>query len=237
MISVICCYNKPHEYELLLESRMSQDIPCEIVGIDNVDHRFTSAAAALNWGAERALGDILVFVHQDVRFLRPDSLRKLAAALSTCENRPCIVGPYGAAHHQGRTFTGYGEQDTLDECCIAMTKRTWEVFPFDENLCDGWHLYAVEQCIRVRQAGGLILSGDFGIAHTSTGNVDEAYMETFKRLLIRYKEERWICTTCKSMPTNLLYFHTYHGLWKIKKMLLGNYNLSYNVKKILKKRI
>lgn len=236
VISVICCYNQFPEYAHLLASLNRQDTAFEMVAVDNTGRKFSCAADALNWGAQRAAGDILVFLHQDVRFLRPDSLRKLTAALRLCENRPCIVGPYGAARCQRGTVAGCIVQESLDECCIAMTKSTWEKFPFDAALCDGWHLYAVELCIRVRQAGGLILSGDFGMEHTSTGTVDKAYMATFKELLKRYKDEKWICTTCKSMPTNLLYFHPYYVLWKIKKCLLGNYNLSYKIKSLLKRR-
>lgn len=234
VISVICCYNKPCEYTLLQESLRCQDIPCEMMGVNNTDHSFTSAAAALNRGAETASGDTLVFVHQDVRFLRPDSLRKLTAALRLCENKPCVAGPYGASRYPGR-IAEYTLQDTLDECCVAMTRKTWEKFRFDQVFCDGWHLYAVELCIRVRQAGGMILSGDFGIAHTSAGTVDTAYMQTYKKLLLCCRSEKWLCTTCKSMPTNPTYFHAYYVLWKIKKKLLGNYNLSYNLKRMLKK--
>lgn len=236
MVSIICCYNKPHEYQELLESLKKQNVVYEVIAVDNVDQGFTSAAAALNSGAQSAKGDVLVFLHQDIIFLDSDSLSKLVTAVSACENRACVVGVFGASHKQKGYVGEFLEQDSLDECCVAMTKKTWESFKFNASLCDGWHLYVVELCIRVRQAGGLVLSGNFDIRHLSTGNVDEAYMATYRRLLTWYKSEKWICTTCKSMPTNLLWFEVYYLLWKIKKRLFGNYNLSYKLKNLFRKK-
>ena len=235
MISIVCCYNKLHEFNKMLESLKNQDVAYEIIAVNNVENEFRSAADALNWGAKRANGDILVFLHQDIIFLKTDSLRRFTDTLSICKNKCCVVGLFGAARQKKGFATEYEIQDTLDECCVAMSRATWEKYPFNNQLCNGWHLYVVEQCIRIREAGGQVISGHFDIQHISTGNVDEKYMETFKQLLIRYKNEQKICTTCKSMPTNLIYFQLYHFLWKLKKRLLGNYNLVYNMKKLIMK--
>lgn len=73
-----------------------------------------------------------------------------------------------------------------------------------------------------------------GIKHYSGGNVDLNYMKKFRQLLRIYNHQGYICTTCKSMPCNLLYYYAYFAIWSIKKKLLGNYPLVQNLKSILK---
>lgn len=79
----------------------------------------------------------------------------------------------------------------------------------------------------------LIASGNFDIKHLSSGTVDEKYMKTFKELLVIYKKKKWIATTCKAMPTNLIVFYFYYGIWKIKKALFGNLPIAYQIKKVI----
>lgn len=232
MISVICCYNRISEYQNLLESLQNQNCEFEIVGVDNTKHSFSSAAAALNHGASMAQGEYFVFLHQDIIFLKHNSLQEFVQPLHQYDN--CIVGIYGAVHGDSVMIGEYQKCDTLDECCVAMCSDTWRKFPYNEELCDGWHLYEVEQCLRAKTNGGLILSGNFNIQHLSTGKVDDAYMNTYKRIMAEYKKEKWIATTCKSLPNNNFVFGVYWLLWKIKKILLGNYNLIYNLKKLVR---
>jgi len=67
MISVICVYNNEQTFQAcLLKSLSEQKTDCEIIAIDNTKSRFNSAAEALNWGGARAVGDYLIFAHQDI---------------------------------------------------------------------------------------------------------------------------------------------------------------------------
>jgi Glycosyltransferase like family len=67
MISVICAYNNEQIFQVcLLKSLSEQKTDCEIIAINNTENRFKSAAEALNWGGTQAVGDYLMFVHQDV---------------------------------------------------------------------------------------------------------------------------------------------------------------------------
>lgn len=229
MISVICCYNKPEEYKAMCKTLQVQNIPCELIGVDNSNQRFSSAAAALNWGAKQSKGDILVFLHQDIIFSQGNSLQQLLEGiLQTPEH--VIVGIYGASHEEREKYVGsFQIYQTLDECCVAMPRKTWEKYLFNENLCDGWHLYVVELCLRVSNDGALICAKDCGILHLSTGTVDRNYMKTYRKILQIYKNKKWIATTCKSMPTNMMYYYGYYILWSIKKMLLGNYPLIHRI--------
>ena len=235
MISVICCYNKYPEYCNMLDTLRKQSTEFEIIGVDNTNGVFSSAAAALNYGAKMATGSMLVFVHQDILFLNNNSLASFVEPIIQAEGALCIVGLFGAAR-KNKTYNGYVVKETLDECCVAMHRDTWEQYPFNDVLCDGWHLYVVEQCLRIGSAGGRILSGEFAIKHLSTGNVDDAYMKTFKRLMDNYKEKKWIVTVCKSLPNNSAVFRGYWILWKIKKYFFGNYGLVYSIKTFFRKK-
>lgn len=236
MISVICCYNRYTEYCNMLETLSKQNVAHEVIGIDNTNQLFSSAAAALNYGAQKASGDYFVFLHQDILFLEKDSLAEFVEPLKLCEGELCVVGLYGASRSKGVTYKGYSVKDTLDECCVAMHKDTWCRVPFNEELCDGWHLYAVEQCIRIGMEGGIVLSGNFRMEHLSSGNVDDSYMKTFKQLMDHYKTQKWIVTTCKSLPNNDFVYYIYLILWKVKKFFLGNIRLVFMIQTAFRKK-
>lgn len=231
MVSLICCYNDPALYQDLEKGAGRQSVACELIGIDNRHGRYPSAAAALNAGAGQARGDVLVFVHQDIVFSSEDSLKQIAQ--SAANNKDTIVGLAGAFRGKRREVgPNLFFAETLDECCVAMQRSIWEQLRFDEAICDGWHLYMAEFCLRAAQAGVSSAYGNFDIIHLSTGNVDEQYMKTFKKLLVKYRDRKWITTTCKTMPANLFVFYMYLAVWRIKKRLLGNYSLAHRVKKL-----
>lgn len=230
MVSVICCYNRANEYAAMCETLRTQSIPHEVIGVDNSANRFSSAAAALNWGAEQASGDILVFLHQDILFSRENSLEELTSGVFQTSGH-AVVGLYGAKHSKNERYVGeFQIYETLDECCIAVPRKTWEALRFNESFCDGWHLYVVEFCLRAQNMGALICAKDCGIRHLSSGTVDKNYMKTYRKILVTYKDKKWIATTCKSMPTNLLYFYGYYAVWSVKKALLGNYPLIHRLR-------
>ena len=235
MISVICCFNRYDAFCTMRESLYTQNIKTEVIGVDNSKGRFPSAAAALNWGAEQANGDILVFLHQDIVFLREDSLARLVGGVQQVSG-DAVAGIFGAGEAEQNTKIGdFSLCDTLDECCIAMRRTTWQRLKFNEDICDGWHLYVVEFCLRARSIKAVVCSNNCDIQHLSNGTVNEEYMKTFKKLLIEYKDQKWIRTTCKSMPTNLPVYYGYYFAWKLKKILVGNYPLLFSIRQRIKK--
>lgn len=163
MISLICCYNNYIEYNYLLKSlQEQQNVDFEIVEIDNSKNCFTSASSALNFGAEKATGDILVFLHQDIEFNDKNSLYQLVDSIENVKGRELLVGLFGASHEYSvRNMNNFREVETLDECLVAMKKETWEKIKFNEQICDGWHLYVVEFCLRASQFGVVALEGNF----------------------------------------------------------------------------
>ena len=105
----------------------------------------------------------------------------------------------------------------------------WMVF-----ICYGWYLYAVEICLRAQNASMLICAKECGIQHLSTGTIDRNYMRTYRKILLEYKDKKWIATTCRSMLTNMLYYHGYYAVWRVKKALLGNYPLVHRLRMMRK---
>lgn len=236
MISVVCCYNKIPELERMRESLQKQDCEYELIAVDNTTGSFSSASAALNHGATQAKGDIIVFLHQDIMFAESSSLREFVVPLMLDGKCVDLIGIHGAVHGDAGYIGKYRRVDTLDECCVAMRKDTWTQYPFNGKLCDGWHLYTVELCLRMRAENKQIATGTFAIQHLSSGTVDDAYMATFRKLMSVYKHEKWIKTTCKSLPNNMLVFWVYWLLWKSKKVLLGNYQLVHHLKTLFRRK-
>ena len=233
MISLVCCYNNLQQYKDMQKSLENQTVEYELIGIDNREGKYKSSASVLNAGGGRAHGEILIFLHQDIIFEKENSLENFVKAIPN--DRDSIVGLYGASHGKRKKIAeNLYEAETLDECCVAMRKEVWQQLRFNEDVCNGWHLYVVEMCLRAGEQGLLIASGNFDIKHLSSGTVDEKYMKTFKELLVIYKKKKWIATTCKVMPTNLVVFYLYYGIWKMKKTLFGNLPMAYQIKKLLR---
>lgn len=142
-ISVICVYNQKEAVETqLLKSLKNQDVEYEFVGVKNTEGEFSSAAAALNYGAGKANGDILIFSHQDVYFKTPDALRTMALAVMECE-AGTIIGTQGVCEKDktvysnstiGKNFNEIiidaldmqlHEVSCVDEALFGMKKETW----------------------------------------------------------------------------------------------------------------
>lgn len=235
MISVICCYNDEAQFQDFSASLETQSVNWQLIPIDNREQVFHSAAAALNCGVEQSEGDILVFSHQDIRFLSPASLELLTAPVREAPGRELISGAFGVTRHKGETVAveDFTAADSVDECLFAMSRRTWERNRFDEKLCDGWHLYAVEFCFRIRQQGGSVTAGDCRVEHLSPGHIDASYMRGFRRLIRKYRSLGYLTTTCKSLPASMLFFQLYYPLWRVKKALLGDYPLMWKLRCLL----
>lgn len=54
MISLVCCYNNLQQYKDMQKSLENQTVEYELIGIDNREGKYKSAASVLNaGGAER----------------------------------------------------------------------------------------------------------------------------------------------------------------------------------------
>lgn len=120
------------------------------------------------------------------------------------------AGELAAAGEQA--FSGMRACDSLDECFFGGHTAHFKKNPFDEKLCDNWHLYGVERCLHTRWHGGNVYVCDVALIHHSTGHINHAYNENFRRLAKRYAGMQCIRTVCGSSKTGVWHRNVFY--WK-----------------------
>lgn len=241
MISIICVYNNKEQYEnQLVNSLKTQACEFELVGIDNTNAKFTSAAKSLNYGAKISKGEYLIFVHQDLTFKSPDEIKafseygislpigSILGAVGVKEKSYNYYGNWtsGALYDSTRksNITAPVEVDSIDESVIGMSKKTWERHHFDEILCDSWHMYAVETCLWNRKNKGSIYVYPMQVHHYSHGHIDLSYMKTFVKLADYYRKDfNYIWTTCYKWTSSWLFVRLLYIVWVINRRVRGNF--------------
>ncbi len=215
-ISLITVYNnKKILDEMLASAKKQKNVDIDYVMIDNRDKAFSSASAALNYGVSKAQGDVFVFLHQDIEFLDDTALEQIYDF--AIDNKSVIFGAAGVKRRHKKSddiviltsiFAGEEKNKnntletatdcfTLDECLIACYRDVMKKVSFDENVCDGWHLYGADLCL---QAG---LNSDLDVMvipmnyvwHKSNGNADKSYRKTQDELAKKYKGKYRIINT------------------------------------------
>lgn len=236
-VSIICVYNNEQALNTQLkESLRIQNIEYELVEVDNRSRRFNTAAEALNYGAQMSKGDVLLFVHQDVFFKDSDGVKKLVDFIERCK-LGSIVGVAGAVakskENIGNYTTGsiYNEKminkfreivsvDCIDEVAFGMTKSTFALHEFDCNLCDNWHLYAVEMCLFQKKKGGKVYVYPIEIHHFSKGRINLLYMKNFLKIADFYRDDfKYIWTTCYKMKNTFIYTRFIFFCWIVNRVI------------------
>ena len=224
MISVICVYNNLEILKsYLLEGLRGQTSSYDLVLVDNTANRFSSAAKALNYGASLARGDYLMFIHQDVLLPWPDWLSRAESYLDSLPQLG-IAGVAGMIDggstndSRGRNIIEHGDPlevwtwghpiakpepvQTLDECLVLIPKKVFDSRSFDEVICNGWDLYAVDYSLSIRQVGLGVFVLPLMIHHRSKGHIEESYYVTLNEVLKKYRNHsRRINTTVDSWNT------------------------------------
>lgn len=219
MISLICVYNNKEALEeILLKSLKKQD-NYEFIPVDNTHNTFTSAASALNHGASKATGKYLMFLHQDIEFLEEDSLKNIESKLDNLDNLG-MAGVAGKSKNSKEVLTNilHGvppvtagkakitkptKVQTLDECLMIIPKEIFENHPFDDETCDGWHLYGVDYCLTLKTLGYNNYVLPLTIHHHSNASsYNEEYFITLKKLFKKHENYSTIYTTMSNWHSN-----------------------------------
>jgi hypothetical protein len=226
VISVVCVYDDREILEAcLLQGLKRQTADCDLILVDNTESRFKSAAQALNYGGEKARGKYVVFAHQDMVLGSEPSLNEIAKTLDQLPDLG-IAGAAGCAEGAHRTLSNISHGtpprpagtagtvtapirvQTLDECLAIVARDTFGKMKFDEEVCDGWHLYAVDYSLSVQMLGLYAYVIPVAAYHKSTGgrlHVD--YYRALKRVLRKHRDHYGrISTTC--------------GIWDTRNPLL-----------------
>lgn len=217
-VSIICCYNNLNEFSRLCECIRKQNIEIDVIGIDNTKSKYSSCARAFNDNLKNVRTQYVIFTHQDIVLKNDDMISIFYEALKSIDKYD-ILGIAGRRSSDGNVVTNmvhgdnqryagkcrveYLEEcDSLDECFFGGSTECFIKYPFDEILCDNWHLYAVEACLAARSRGNKAQVCGIPVIHKSAGKMNQIYNLQFYRLSKKYsgKFDR-ILTTCASAST------------------------------------
>jgi len=207
MISVVCVYNnKKILNEFLLKSLKNQNVKYELILVDNTKEEFKSASEALNYGGNKAEGNYIMFVHQDMDLLSKDWLKNAEDMLNSLKNMG-ISGIAGRSKNKPWTITNIKDGmppsivspeeiiepvsvQTLDECLIVIPRSVFEKHKFDEVTCDDWHLYAVDYSLNIKKEGYEVYVIPMYAYHRSKAySFSESYYDILEKILKKHRSE------------------------------------------------
>ena len=239
-ITIICVYNDENKYKNeLLEGLSIQDIDYELKAIDNSNKSFSSSSTAYNYAVKESSGDVLIFAHQDIRLKTSDALRKMAEMIGNSdvgdiictqgvkEKSKVYYSNITAGDEYNAEINNDFEYEKIDVACVdegffGMRRETFDLHKFDEELCDNWHLYCVEQCLYARENGHKVWVCPIQLHHSSYGNISWGYMKNLRELCKRYRKSfKYIWTTCYKVRTNPVYINSLLIVWVAGRKLRG----------------
>ena len=228
-ITVVCCWNNEKVYNDFVETLKAQSCPCEIIGIDNRGNKgFTSCAAAYNSVIRQVNTKYVLYSHQDILLNDIHALEKFVSYLERTEQND-ILGAAGVRFDSPEGFSnvthiknktgeivhgtthfpegGMMECDTVDECFFGGHTEHFRQYPFDEKVCNNWHLYAADVCLQTKAlCGGKVWCCDVPLFHLSSGTIGPVFIYGFYKLCRKYADYfPLIRTTCYSLRTDFAY--------------------------------
>ena len=103
LITVVCCYNDRKQYQEFTETLNRQNMTCELIGIDNCNHEFSSCSSALNSVRETVRTKYVIYSHQDIRLPEENMLARFAEYLEQIGTYD-ILGVAGAVKSATETI-------------------------------------------------------------------------------------------------------------------------------------
>lgn len=238
MISIICASNNRNIlHKMLLASLCNQTYKdYEVIIVDAKEMGFKSASDTLNYGASKAKGDILLFVHQDVELIDDTLLQSIVEFDNSHEYGIAgVCGVVGTGEYKvyssvlmGRDRIQSGIKNekireiyVLDECLFFINKNKF--IGFDNN-GDTWHFYAVDYCIKCHKKNKKVMLIPNPIYHLSPGwSLDYSYFDTLLRIGKKNTDLKQI-KTCMGIFNNnkfLIIYCLYRKFKIFLKKILG----------------
>lgn len=238
--TIVVIWNKEDIYTEFLDSLKKQkDVDFKIIGIKNDNHQYVGARQAYNDHLRAIEGSYVIFMHPDIRFLDEYALYDLLENVKKTGDFG-VVGVAGtpegknwqiysdiihgmSKENAGKSVKGQKEVQTVDECLFVMNASDIKNKKF--SLLEGWHLYAVEQCVEYLLCGKKNYVIPARLWHMSAGgSLDPSYMITLNILIRKYKNElKYLNTTVKQWKTNgmpaAIYRIYYYYKQKLKRWL------------------
>ena len=238
-VSVIIIYNNKEKVDEAVEYIKKQTLyaETEVIAVDNRDKEFYSASIAMNYASEKAEGEVLVYIHQDMLLTDTDTLKKYYDFIT--EKEDVIVGAVGYSIEDKHVITDIARWServynmppangkikkvySLDECMFAMKKSLWQKLRFNEEVCDNWHYYAVEICYRNMLNGGENYVLPLKLWHKSVKclSLDNNFMLATKKFIKEYRGKiKMLYAPCITIKCNMTAFRLYKLKRKVKKIL------------------
>ena len=219
MISIICPFTDERMRQEMLEASLAKQTfrNYEAVFLSNHDLGMDRASDVLNYGVKKAVGDILLFAHQDVIL---EDERILEKIVYYCDNYEFGIGApagvrksdrkvYATVIHgpekilAGESFSEPMEADACDECFFFIKRKDFIGF---EDLGATWHFYAVDYSIRCLLGDQKVFLFPLQVYHLSPGwSLDRTYWQVLKKLCQKYRGQiKAISTTIGIFDINLL---------------------------------
>lgn len=203
--SIITIVNKEKIFNQFKESLNSQKgVSFELIKVNNDRKQYSSARRAYNKAAMRATGDFLIFLHPDIRFLDEMALHDILEKVKKLKNLG-VAGVAGTperlkngyfilitnikqgldAHHSGESIVNPVKVQTVDECFFVINRKYFNRNQFSD--IEGWHLYAVEQCLKALIDGRNNYVVPARLWHVSDGvSEDVSYVKIGNEIVRRY---------------------------------------------------
>lgn len=204
-ISLITCVNNKEQYDGLLAT-----VPKEIEHLSMWSAK--SMAEGYNAMAAEAQGDILGFIHQDVRFLNPEWPSLIAEGFRYAEHVG-VIGFVGSSEMtidgrwwlsgnrrgnflQGDAPVDYGEADgklhivsSVDGYAMFVTREAFEKSGGFDETYSGWHMYDSDLCtnLRLNHGYGIRVLAQCLTQHLSGGVLDEDWQVCQKIFMEKWK--------------------------------------------------
>ncbi|WP_347352499.1 glycosyltransferase [Intrasporangium sp.] len=209
-ISIVCVFNDLAMRQDCLDRSIAAyagDVDVDYIPVDNRQHEFTSAGAALNHGAANARHDVVVFVHQDVYLHSIDRIAEVGTHLDG--DRWGVLGANGVTG-DGRSYGRMRDRvlvigedadapvnvDSLDEVLFLVRRDRILAHPLCIDSDLSWHAYTVEYGLRMRRLGLGVGAANLAITHNSkTINLDRLDA-AHRRVATLYPEFLPVRTTC-----------------------------------------
>lgn len=228
----------------LLNSLEHQNIEYELILIDNRQGKFKSAADALNFGGNQSNGDLLLFVHQDVKFFEKN-LEEIINYYKKSENLGVAgvagteldsprIRSNGIHHIPPESMASIQIEDielaqTVDELLLIIPKKVFNEIQFDGKTCDQWHLYGADYCLQSLKHGYNVYIFPIKLYHVSNASsMSLDYYKTLRKILNKYKNDfEQVHTVClgthntnKTLKVDLLYYSDKYNIIPILEKLL-----------------
>ncbi len=141
-LDIVCVYNDENCYrdKLLTSLKIQQtSYTVRMLGINNVDGKYTSMSQAYNDIIQYLRGRWVLFLHQDIWFNTRVTLEETINQIDNHLDKYSMWGGYGVVRDSRITISTKQAPmrvDTLDECFFGMSGELLKELKFNEVLCD-----------------------------------------------------------------------------------------------------